>query len=308
MCPKPFGPPEHPKRKLERRNMAKILVTGATGTIGNQLVRELCRRGADVRAAGHTAEKLEELQGLEVELQTVDLNRRELVDEAVRGVDRVFLLTPFIADFERQVRNVVEASKAAGVEHIVRLSALGSSPAADVGVSQQHGRCDEMVAASGISWTILRPTFLQDNLLGVAAGPIREQSAFYGASGNGEVAYVSSADIAASAAEILLDPAPHAGKTYVLTGPEALSDGAVAEVVSHSLGRKVSYVDLSPQELSAGMRQSGVPDWLVEAIVGMERMKSSGQARQVSAAVEELTGHPGERYEQFVERHREALA
>jgi hypothetical protein len=82
----------------------------------------------------------------------------------------------------------------------------------------------------------------------------------------------------------------------------------VAELASNALGRDVRYVDLSTQELSAGMRSHGAPGWMVEAIVGLEVVKAHGWAREVSPAVETLTGRPGERYEQFLERNRDRLA
>ena len=286
----------------------KTLVTGATGTIGRQLVSELSRRGVEVRAAGHSRERIETLEGPGVEPIAVDLNEPEEVARALEDVHRMFLLTPFVPEFERQVANVVEAARAAAVDHIVRLSALGAAPGAELALAAEHGRCDELVKQSGIGWTILQPTFFQDNLIGYQVEPIRSQSAFYGASASGETAYVSSADIAAVAATILLDPAPHAGKTYALTGPEALSDFAVAEALSSTLGRKINYVDLSPQQLSAGMRESGTPGWIVDALVGLERVKSLGWASQVSPAVEQITGRPGERLQEFLTRNRERLA
>ncbi len=237
-----------------------------------------------------------------------DLNLPADVDEALSGVDRVFLHTPIAADFEAQVRMVVEAAAAAEVEHVVRLSAVGASPEAEFEIARKQGRCDDLVAASGMGFTVLRTSFFQDDLIDMHITPIRSESAFYGASGQGQTAYVSAADVAASAAEILMDPRRHAGKTYVLTGPEALSDGAVAEVVSRALGREVRYVDLSPQELSAALRNGGAPAWMVEAIVGLEGVKSNGRAGRVSPALEQLIGRPGERYEEFVERNRQAFS
>lgn len=287
--------------------MGKILVTGATSTVGSLLVRELSRRGEEVRAVSRSIEELEKMRDLGVELLCGDLSIRADVDEALRGVDRVFLITPFVADFAAQVRTVVEAATEARIEHIVRLSVVGASPDADFEIARQHGRCDALVAASGVGWTVLQPNFFQDDLIEIHVGPIRSKSAFYGASGQGETAYVSAADVVASAAEILAEPSRHSGKTYVLTGPEALSDGKVAEVVSRALGRQVRYVDLSPQELSAGLRNSGAPAWVVDAIVGLEAVKSNGWAGRVSPAVEEITGRPGERYEEFVQRNRQAL-
>lgn len=285
-----------------------ILVTAANGNVGRQAVAELRRRGATVRAGVHSPDRASNLREQGAEVVALDFDQPESVRAAFAGIDRVLLIQPFGPSIPAHGSDAVQAARAADVQHVVRISAIGADPAAELNVARWHGQVDAALAETGLGYTILQPTFFQDNLLTFQAAPLRSDGAFYGASGDGRASYVSSADVARSAAAVLLDPAPHAGKRYVLTGGEALSDQEVAGLASSAFGREVRYVDLEPEQLAASMTGSGSPDWAVEGLVGLERVKAAGWAVEVSPAVADLTGAAPERYADFLARHRDALA
>jgi uncharacterized protein YbjT (DUF2867 family) len=288
--------------------MGKILVTGATGTIGHQVVRALKARGTEVRAAVHSPAKAATLSGAGAEVVVFDLTDPATVRVAMVGVERVFFLSPFVEEFVAPFRGALEAAREAGVRHAVRVSAIGANAQGKVALTRHHGEADGMLAGSGLSWTVLQPNFFQDNLLNFHATTIRERGVFYGASGTGRTSYVSSADIAGCAATVLCDPERHNGNTYALTGPEALTADEVAAVASEVTGRPIRYIDVSPEDLAAGMLGAGTPEWMVRDLVALEAVKANGWAAAVSGDVPRLLGRPAESYRGFLDRNRSRLA
>ena len=287
--------------------MTKILVTGATGAIGREVVRALRSKGLAVRAGARSPERVADLEALGAEITPLDLTDPASAKAAFDGVDRVFLLTPFVEHFAPMVDAGVAAARDAGVQFILRLSALGADPDSEEPLTREHGRAERKVADSGIAWSVIQATFLQDNLLTYGGESVRGQDAFYGASSGGKVSYVSAADVGAVAAEILADPEGHGSQTYVLTGPEAVDDGEVARLASSAAGRPIQYVDLSPDQLAEGLRSQQTPGWMVNHIIALEGIKSAGWAAQVSPAVQEILGRRGESYASFLDRNRSRL-
>lgn len=285
--------------------MAKILVTGATGTIGSRVAQALQQQGAAVRIGVRSPEKAQAEPGQQV--VAFDFARPETVTEAVQGVDAIFLLTPFVEHFVDQVEAVVSAAKAAGVKFILRMSAFGAHPESPDSISREHGQCEERVKHSGLGWAILQPTFFADNFINFHGRGIATTGAFYGSSAGQKTAYIVSSDIAESAAAILRDPQAHQGKTYVLTGPSAHTDAEVAATLSEVLARPVSYVDLTREQLAGGLLQQGAQAWMAEHIGTLEGYKARGEAAATTAAVRTLTGREPESVKSFLSRHREAL-
>lgn len=284
-----------------------ILVTGATGTVGAQVAHLLLDRGARVRVGVRTPAAAAELGRRGAEVVALDLEDDASVRAALAGVGRALLLSPFVERFHATAVRNIEAARAAGVDHVVRISALGADPDGALEIAQWHGAADRALAHSGVGFTVLQPTFFQDNLIKFHADSVRRDGAFYGASAGGATAYISSADIAASAAAVLLAPAAHAGATYVLTGGEAVTDARVAELATAAIGKPVRYVDLPGEQLAEGMRSNGAPGWLVDALVGLEAVKAAGWAAEATPAVRELTGRAPEAYASFLARNADRL-
>ena len=210
--------------------------------------------------------------------------------QALSGVDRLFLLTPFVEQPLPLVQAALSAAADAGVEFVLRMSAAGADPNALLALAKHHGEGEEIVKSSGIAWSIVRPNFFMDNLINFAGESIRKEGVFYGAAGGGKVSYVSSRDVAGSAAAILADPTPHAGKTYELTGPEPWSESEVAEIVGGATGKAVGYVTLEHGKLRARLLSLGLPDWAIDGMVGLEAVKAQGWAAAVSPDVRDLAG------------------
>lgn len=287
--------------------MTEILVTGATGNVSQQVVSSLLEQGASVRAGVRDPDRATRLAEAGAEVVRYDHDDPPTLTAAFDGVERAFLLVPFVPDFAELGRAAVEAARQAGVKHVVKLSAIGADAASDFWIARNHGLVDEALAASGIGYTILRPTFFMDNFINYAGATIRAQGTFYGAGGEQQVSWVSSRDIAAVAAEALLHPEKHAGQTYELTGGEASSGAEVARVLSSALGREITYTDLSLDQYAEGARQRGTPELFVEAFVGLEKVKAQGHAAAISPHVEQVLGRKPERLADFIQRNADRL-
>ena len=276
-----------------------ILVTGATGTIGNQVARLLLADGVAIRvASSRRATTLTEL-GPATPVR-LDLEDASTYPQAFADVDVLFLVGPGGPDFATHARNAISAAREAGVKHIVRYSALGADAEGFFPLSVQHGLTEQALESSELDWTILQPTFYMDNFINFQGEAIRGQGAFYGASKGGKTSYVSSSDIAAVAAAVLRDPAAHAGQRYTLTGPEAHEDGDVAGLIAAAIGKPVEYVDVGDEGLEASMRERGTPEFMVKSMLGLEQVKQRGWAEAVSPDVEKVLGRPAQRFTEFL--------
>jgi uncharacterized protein YbjT (DUF2867 family) len=188
----------------------------------------------------------------------------------------------------------VDAARAAGVSHLVRSSVLGADAGSAARMARQHGVNDDYLAASGLPYTILRPNYFQQNITEIVAPSVGADGAFYSSVGDARISMVDTADVAAVAATVLLDPQQHTGRTYDLTGPEALSYHDVATVLTAGLGRQVAYVDVPADASRQAMLGFGMDPWTVEAVVELyDSYRQSGRdgfAAQITATVEQLTG------------------
>jgi uncharacterized protein YbjT (DUF2867 family) len=279
-----------------------ILVTGATGTVGSRVLKRLAAEGAEVRAAVHTASRGRFIRDSSIEIVTVDYAQPDTIAAALQGIKRVFLLTPLLPDMVAITKRVVDLAKAAGVEYIVKLSALGAGPAPSIVLAQWHTEAEHIVGRSGLHWTFLRPNSFMQNYVNYHHGSIRGENAFYLPHGEGEISFVDARDIGSVAAAVLLQKG-HEGKTYTLTGPAALSNIVVAEILSKVTGRAITYVDVGDDEARKRMKHEGSPEWMIEAMMELHDLSRSGMASEVYPDIATVTGKPATGFEQFARDH-----
>lgn len=281
-----------------------ILVIGATGTIGQHIVDGLRAQGAPVRVLARQPEKARDrFPGVEV--AAGDLDRPETLEAAMRGVERIFLLTAPTAQQATQVDHVLQAAKRAGVRHVVRLSAMGAAADAHIGFSRDHFAAEQAIKQSGLAWTILQPTGFMDNFLG-SAHTIATQGTIYAPVGDGAVAFVDARDIADVAVAALTSPG-HEGKTYALTGPAAVTHAQAARVIGEAIGKEVRYVDVPPEAAKDGMVKAGMPPAFADDLVALYDVYKKGYAATATGEVEKVTGKPARSFETFVTDHLEAF-
>lgn len=267
-----------------------ICVTGAGGTVGSELVRELRAAEAPFRVAHFSKAKAEAARAKGIEAFVVDYAKPGTLGKAFRGCERLFLLGPTVENQTELELAAVEAAKAAGVRHVVKQSVLGAE-GEDYSFAKVHRPVERALEASGLEWTFLRPNGFMQNLVTFMAPTIRGEGRFYTACGDARISHVDVRDIAAVAAKALTGTG-HAGKAYTLTGPEALTYDRMAGLLSKALGRPVQHVNLPPSDLKGAMVSEGVPERIVDWLLDLERYYREGRASHVTDDVERVTGRP----------------
>lgn len=272
--------------------MTRILVTGATGNVGAHVVRELQARAADVRAF------VRKPGPGGVEVAVGDFDDRASLRRALNGVDRVYLSA---ADGPRKVAHeaaVIDIAAEMGVERIVKLSAMHADPASALPAYRWHGEIEAHLLRSGIPAVILRPAFFMTNLLMVAGG-VANTGMLYAPTAGRRVAMIDVRDVAAVAAVAALADG-HAGRTYDLTGPSAITFADVAAALTDATGRPVGSVDLTEEQARPRFEQAGLPDWLAAHLAGVFGVIRAGGFEHTTDHVRTITGHPARHIASFV--------
>jgi uncharacterized protein YbjT (DUF2867 family) len=273
-----------------------VIVTGAAGRIGGEVVRLLSSRGIRVRALVRDPKRVEGLKGPGVEVVVGDLARPITLDPAFRGTDKLFLVSSPDPDVETLHGNAIEAAKRTGIRHVVRISSIGASQACPAMLLRVHGEVDEKLSRSGLSYTILRPHFFYQNTL-MYAPTINADGAIYGIWKDGAFGAIDLRDVAIAAAAVLTSNG-HSGRVYDLTGPEALTHERLAEILSTALDRPVRYEDVPREVVREGLR-GVLPDWLAEGFLDMAALFATGKLSELSDAYERVTGKKARPYQQF---------
>jgi uncharacterized protein YbjT (DUF2867 family) len=283
-----------------------ILVSGATGKVGSELVRLLAAGGERVRALVRDPAAATSLLMPGVELARGDLEEPETLDAAMAGVDKAFLLPPGTMRQVKQEAQFIDAALRARLHQVVKLSLLSADPKSPGPIPQWHGMAERRLEQSGLPYTHLRPNFYMQNLLWFARS-IRSKDAFFLPLKDARAALVDARDVAAAAVAALTTPG-HEGRTYTLTGPGSLSFADVAEILSRATGRTISYVDIDPGEFKKLIiRQWNVIEPYADAAVSIWRGMSAGGYQAVSDDYVRLTGRAPRRLAAFVEENIEAF-
>jgi uncharacterized protein YbjT (DUF2867 family) len=271
-----------------------ILITGASGNVGREVVKQALAVGLKIRATFQSpAVAAKAPAGLEGVI--MDYAKPETIRPVLHGVEKILLIGPPTRDLPTLEANFVKEVHATGRKHIVKLSALGGRESM---FPSLHRDSEENIEASGLPYTFLRPNSFMQNLVNYNAATIRSQDTFYGSQGNGAVSMVDIRDIA-TAAVIILSATGHEGKSYALTGGEALTNNEVGERISRVAGRKISYVDLPEAEFKKAILSAGMPEWSADALLDLQRLYREGKASLVTNDFERLTGRKPIRFAQF---------
>jgi uncharacterized protein YbjT (DUF2867 family) len=287
-----------------------ILVTGASGNIGSEVVKQLLSDAPEVsiKAAVHSSQNVRKVKDDgRVKVMQVDYNEPDTLREALEDVDKLFLLTPDVPNAADLASNVVTQAKKAGIRHIVKQSVMGADLEADVGTMRLHRQVEKFIEQSGISFTFLRPNEFMQNFVNFHSPSIKGNNAFYIPLEDAKVSLVDVRDIAAVAVKSLTDDDKHKNKTYLITGPEALSYHQVAEILSNTTGRKINYVNISDEEARAAMKEIGMSDWLINTVSELSDYFRKGKASKISSAVEEVTGRKPVSFSQFANDYVDAF-
>ncbi|MCD4731499.1 MAG: SDR family oxidoreductase [Bacteroidales bacterium] len=277
---------------------SKILVTGATGTIGSFVCEQLKEINADFTALVRSEEKAKLLNEKGIKTVIGDFSDVVSLENSLAGIDKVFLLSVTSPESPKLQGNLIKIAKEKGVKHIVKVSALGTSLDSKFGIGRYHAMTEKDIRDAGIPFTFLQPHSFMQNLIFDSA-TIKEQSTIYAPMGNGKIGMVDAQDIAAVAVKSLTENG-HEGKTYVLTGPEAISYYDIANVFTRVLGKEINYVPVTSEVAHKGMLDSGMPEWLADDLTGLNQVFAAGKASDISPDVEKVTGIKAHSIKDFV--------
>ena len=284
-----------------------MLLIGATGKIGRHLVPTLASAGITPTILARDVDRAFEALGPTAHYVPGDLSDPESLAAAFAGQDVVYLA---VGQTDNQValeKNAIDAAVAAGVQRIVKISALG----AQIGVDgpnpfvRWHAEIEQYLADAPIASTILRPNLFDDNLLGSAA-PIA-QGQIFSTTGDSGIAWIYPADIAEAAAVALLDDS-HAGKVYEISGPESLTYAELADRFTAVLGRTVQWIGIDDASFRGALESAGLPEWVITAYVELNSsIRTSDIAGNVPGDVPTLLGRPATSIDTWIQENRSAF-
>ena len=269
-----------------------LIVTGASGHLGRLVADALLERvdPAEVVLVTRHPRSLRDLADRGASVRHGDFDDRGSLAEAFAGGDRALLISTLaVGRRTAQHRAAIEAASAAGVRHLVYTSFPNPVPGHPVGpIATEHGETEQVLKESGLDWTVLRNATYAElqvmpGAMAVAGGKL------YTNAGDGLLVPVSRQDCAAAAAAVLLSEG-HAGMTYDITGPEALSQAQLAEVLAEVSGRRVQVVPVSDRKLTWGLARYGAPKPVARAIVAFGKAVREGYYGIVDPAASQLIG------------------
>jgi uncharacterized protein YbjT (DUF2867 family) len=279
-----------------------ILVTGATGLNGSELVRRLSAKGIPSRALVRNPAKAQPLASLpHVEVVEGDMARPESLTAALRGVERAMLISTSDPTMLEVQSIFIDAARKAGVKHVVKLSGIIPELDSPFRFARMHGEIEKRLEASGMAFTHLRAGEFMHSYFrqapsivarGVLALPM----------GEARIASVDIGDIAEVAIAVLTTSG-HEGKIYHLTGPEALTMAEVAEKLSAVTGKPIRYVDVPPEEARQARLAAGLPPYLAEGLDELFAERRKGKESRVWPTIQDVFGWTPTSFDEFASQN-----
>jgi uncharacterized protein YbjT (DUF2867 family) len=264
----------------------RILVTGATGAVGREVVRLLARSGCHVRAAARDPAAVRGFFPPDIEVVELDFDRTETYDAAAQWVDRVLLMPPpFDPDAYGTIDPFLDWAVAMDTQRVVLISAMDAESNPELALR----RVEQHLEGMDVAWTILRPNlYMQNFSTGFILDGIRRSGVVELCAGDGKVSFVDARDVAAVAAEALRGG--HEQRAYTLTGPESMDLHEATRMLSDAAGRRIEYRAVSPDRMHRALVASGWPLRQAATVVGLYQSVANGRRARVQEDVAMVLG------------------
>ncbi|WP_431045355.1 NAD(P)H-binding protein [Streptomyces sp. P1-3] len=279
-----------------------ILITGASGTLGSTVARDIAATGRRAVLATRRPHAVAAVSGGHATVRFLDYDDPATCTSALRGCTTVFLIAP-LADHrsDERILPFLDAALASGVSHVVLNSAYLAKTAEDFALR----RLERAVEDCGRGWTHLRSQWYMTSLTsGLFASMVTAGELTLPTGDPGRIAYVAPQDVAATATAILTSPRDHTGRAYHLTGPEALDGRTVADLCSRALGHAVAFRSISDDDYRARCRQAGLPDGPISLLLTLFAAVRDGQAAAITPDVRAVTGRAPLTLRRFLTQNR----
>lgn len=272
-----------------------ILITGATGNVGRELVKNLVEKGVQVRVLVRDAKKVAAL-GKQIEVAIGDLDKPETLLLAMKGVEKLYIVTPDT----QQVTNILEAAKQNGVRHVIKQSTIEAGRS--LGPGKWHRQQEELIKSMGFAWTFLRPTMMMVNTIEWWRETIKSQGAVYFPGGRAKVPAVDARDVASVACKVLTESG-HEGKIYELTGPEALTIGEMVETLAKVIGKPIKYTDVPVFAAGLSLIRFGLPLYVIKGLMHTLGALRRSEYEYITHTVEYIGKRGSRTFEQWCREH-----
>ena len=280
--------------------MNKILVTAATGNTGSEVVKQLSGQGLQFKAMVRNPSKQGVLSGVEwIEGSFSDINS---LSNAFSDIDSIYVAMPPHPENEGWIQNIISAAQLAKVKHIVKLSGMGAHIEAGSEIIRVHAKTDELIKASGVAYTLLQPNSFYQNTF-TALSTIKGEGAIYLPLGDSKQSFSDIRDVAAVAIKALTESG-HKNKTYRLSGPEALSFYDIAKKMGAAIGKEVTYIPISVEQMNAAMLDMGVPEWSADKISEIFGWFAQGGYETVTLDIENVLGRKPYSFDNFINEYK----
>ncbi len=280
-----------------------ILITGASGRVGQYLVKNMALKGVVVRA-GIRAGEANRVSFSDTEIAEFNFEDMASIDRSLDGIKILFLVTPIAREQVEYARRTIDRAVSKGVEHIITISIMGSDLEPGTQITRWHRRVERYLENCGVAYTILRPNMYMQNFLrfmqpsgGFLFLPLN----------SARVSYVDARDIAAVAASIITSVDKYVNQMYEITGPTALSIEHVAEYITRVTGHHVGYVALQEETAFHMMESLGFPVWIVNVLLELFAQQRMGYNEGITDTVTEILGRKPLPFEVFALDHAEQL-
>ena len=278
-----------------------ILVTGATGKVGREVVKQLVSAKSKVRAGIYNHARVDKIEIGGFEQVDLDFTKPEMIEAALNGVEKAFLVMPFRENMIEMIKNFLDVAKRKDVKHIVLLSMMGSDKPDGSSILKMHKQCEEYVIASGIPTTLLRPNWFMQDFIKYAQ-TIKKPGMYQAPiSLKGSISFVDIRDVATIATMALLKS--KGGEIFVLTGPQTFTHRQVEDNFAFVLGKRVIFHTISDDDFRQTMLGYGVSDWHVHMMLEMYKEAEKGTFAEIDQTAAQLLGHKPETFKTFIKAY-----
>ncbi len=272
----------------------KILVTGATGNIGKEIVSLLKAQKANFIAATSSGATIE---GVE----TIQLNFADQasIEKALQGITTLFMLLPSHPEIIKWGTNIIDAAKNCGVKHIVRSSGSFANNNSDLLIEKLLGTTDKNLKESGLNYTITAPSSFMQNFITTLVTDYKS-GAIYQAAGDGKISWVDVRDIAAVNVKVLINPENYQNQTLTITGSESFNYQEAVNRMNHILGKETKYIEISNEVAIKEMEKLHFPQFIIDLLVSLNESIKQGHFVETTDTIEKVTGTKPISFKQFI--------
>ena len=276
----------------------KILITGATGNIGSEIVKQLKAKNVDFVAGTSTGEAIRGIETIKFNFADNDSMRN-----AFKGITTLFLLLPSHPEAASWGENAIKLAKETGVKHIVRSSGMFANANSDLLIEKLLGSTDEFLKESGINYTITAPSSFMQNFSTTIASDYKA-GVIYQSADNVKISWVDVRDIAAVNVEVLLTPEKYQNQTLTITGGESLNYEEAINQMNEVLGKETKYVAITNEAAAKAMGDMHFPQFVIDLLISLNNSIKLGRFVEITNTVEKVLGRKAITLKQFTKDHK----